>query len=121
MKQETQILECEKRLLEAIKNSDIKELDELLHDELIFNIPNGQTINKVMDIENYKSGIMSVSEIIVLNQNIKCNTKNATVITTIYLKAKYGKQLVEGKFRYCRVWIPTVNSWKVIEGNAVQI
>ena len=121
MKQETQILECEQRLLEAMKNSDIKDLNELLHDDLIFHIPNGQTINKAIDIENYQSGTMSISDIIVIDQNIKFDTKNATVTTIVYLKAKYGEQLVEGKFRYCRVWQLIENSWKVIEGNAIQI
>jgi hypothetical protein len=43
MTQEDQIVQCEKRLLEAVKTSDIKVLDELFHDNLVFNIPTGQT------------------------------------------------------------------------------
>lgn len=41
MTQEEQIIKSEKRLLEAMKTSDINVLDELLHDNLIFNIPTG--------------------------------------------------------------------------------
>ena len=39
MTQEEQIIESETRLLNAMKASDINALDELLHADLIFNIP----------------------------------------------------------------------------------
>jgi len=58
MTQDEQIIECEKRLLEALKNGDIQVLHELLHDNLIFNIPTGQTITKEMDIENHRSNLL---------------------------------------------------------------
>ena len=51
MTQEEHIIDSETRLLNAMKASDIEVLDELLHDDLIFNIPTGQTITKPMDIE----------------------------------------------------------------------
>ena len=68
MTQDEQIIECENRLLEALKTGDIKVLDELLYDNLIFNIPTGQTITKAMDIDNYRSGILTVSEILATDQ-----------------------------------------------------
>lgn len=46
MTPEEQIMECESKLLEAMKSGDIKVLDQLLHDKLVFNIPTGQTITK---------------------------------------------------------------------------
>ncbi len=121
MTQDEQIIECEKRLLEAMKRGDIKVLDELLHDNLIFNIPTGQTITKSMDIENYQSGIMTVSEILVSDQIIKSIDDISTVSVTLYLKAKYGDYLIDGKFRYLRVWKLSNNSWKVIAGSGFQI
>ena len=39
-----QIIECEKRLLQAIQYADIHTLQALLHDSLVFNIPTGITI-----------------------------------------------------------------------------
>ena len=45
-----QIMGCESQLLQAIKNSNIKMLDGLLNDDLVFKIPTGQTITKAMDI-----------------------------------------------------------------------
>ncbi len=121
MTQEDQIVECEKRLLDAIKTSDIKVLDELLHDNLIFNIPTGQTITKAMDIENYQSGIMTVFEIWATDQMINSIDETSSCAVTIYLKARYDEQLIDGKFRYLRVWKLFGNSWKVIAGSGFPI
>jgi hypothetical protein len=121
MTQEEQIIECENRLLEALTTGDIKVFDELLHDNLIFNIPTGQTITKAMDIDNYRSGILTVSEILATDQIIKSIDDISTVAVTLYLKAKYADQIVDGKFRYLRVWKLVENSWKVIAGSGFQI
>lgn len=121
MTQDEQIIECEKRLLEALETGDIKVLDELLHDNLIFNIPTGQTITKAMDIENYHSGILTVSEISATDQIIKSIDDISTVAVTLHLKAKYADQIVDGKYRYLRVWKLVGNSWKVIAGSGFHI
>jgi hypothetical protein len=121
MTQDEQIIECENRLLEALKTGDIKVLNELLHDNLIFNIPTGQTITKGMDIENYRLGILTVSEILTTDQIIKSIGDISTVAVTLDLKGKYADQIIDGKFRYLRVWKLFDNSWKVIAGSGFQI
>lgn len=121
MTREEQIIECENRLLQAMKTGDIEVLNELIHDNLVFNIPTGQTITKVVDIENYHSGVLKVSEILATNQIIKSVDDISTVAVTLYLKAKYADQIVDGKFRYLRVWKLVGKSWKVIAGSGFQI
>ena len=121
MTQEEQIINCENRLLEAMKLGELTVLEELLHDDLIFNIPTGQTITKAMDLENYRLGILTVSEIIAKDQIIASIENISIVAVTIYLKAKYADQLIDGKFRYLRVWKEFNNSWKVIAGSSFQI
>jgi ketosteroid isomerase-like protein len=118
---EQDIIDCENRLLDAIRNGDINTLDELLHDSLIFNIPTGQTITKEMDIENYRSGIMCVYDISTTDQTIKTIDNISTVAVTIHLKAKYADQIIDGKFRYLRIWKLFNNSWKIIAGSGFQI
>jgi ketosteroid isomerase-like protein len=116
-----QIIECEKRLLAAFKNNDIEVVEELLHDNLLFNIPNGQTVTKEMDIANLRSGFIKIIEISTSEQQI-CITDNiATVAVTMHVRAKYEDNLMENKFRYLRVWKFDNDSWKVIAGSGFQI
>ena len=121
MTQEEQIIEYEKRLLEAMKSGNICVLDELLHESLLFNIPTGQTITKAMDIESYSSGIMTIYDISHTNQIVRTIEDITTVAVTVNLKAKYADQFIDGKFQYLRVWKLFNNTWKIIAGSGFQI
>ncbi|MDR0235768.1 nuclear transport factor 2 family protein [Acinetobacter sp.] len=115
------VLYFENKLLEAMKNADIDVLDELLHDNLIFNIPTGQTITKAEDIESYRLGVMTIHEISATEYVIKTIENISTVAVTVYLKAKYAEHAIDGQFRYLRVWKRTDHSWKVISGSAFKV
>lgn len=121
MTKQEQVIECEKRLLAAFKNNDIKAVDQLLHDNLLFNIPNGQTVTKEMDIANLRSGVMKIDEIQASEQQISIIDDIATVAVTIHVRAKYADNLMDSKFRYLRVWKLINNSWQVIAGSGFQI
>jgi hypothetical protein len=92
-----------------------------LHDDLLFHIPNGQTITKAMDLESYKSGNMSVHEIFSEEPLIHVIEDTAVVSVIIKLKGKYIDQSIDGKFRYLRVWKQSGNDWKVIAGSCIQL
>lgn len=121
MTREDEIINCEHRLLQAIKTGNINVLDELLHDDLIFTIPTGETISKTMDIENYRSGIMKVYDIPVTDRTIKIVENISIVAVTVDLKATYAGQIIEGKFKYLRVWKVFDSSWKIIAGSGFKI
>ena len=121
MTQEQQIIDYENRLVDAMLTGNIAELDQLIHESLIFNIPTGQTITKEMDIVNYSSGMLTIHSISVTNQIIKIIDTTATVANTIDLKAKYAEQNIDGKFRYLRVWKQFGKSLKIIAGSGFQI
>lgn len=114
------ILECERRLIDAQRTSNVKELDQLLHEDLLFTIPNGQIITKQIDLDSHKSGDMSINSSIVLNQTIKLIEDVAVAVTTIELKGQYRNQPIDGKFVYNRVWKQVSTQWKLISGSAVQ-
>lgn len=121
MVQQHPVLDCENRLLEAVRQGDIKVLDDLLHESLVFNIPTGQTITKEIDLENYRSGLMTVYYISATDQHINTIDNIATVAVTIHLKAKYAAHVIDAKFRYLRVWMLCETSWKIIAGSGVKI
>ena len=53
-----EIITIENQLIEAIKTSDVTLLDNMLHDDLLFIAPNGQTVTKEMDLASHRSGQM---------------------------------------------------------------
>ncbi|WP_268845994.1 nuclear transport factor 2 family protein [Flavobacterium aestivum] len=119
MNSKDQIVENENRLLKAIQESDITVLDELLHDDLLFNIPNGMTITKNMDLDNYRSGSIIINSILPSDQIINVIDDTVIVAVTLVLNGKYDEQSLDGKYRYLRVWKLFDDSWKVIAGNCV--
>lgn len=113
------ILASEYRLLKAMKECKIEELEILLHDDLLFNIPNGQTITKTMDLETYRSGNMKINEILADEQNINLIGDNAIITCTIRMKGMYFNHTLDGKYRFIRVWKLVDNKWRVIAGSSI--
>ena len=81
-----EILNFENRLYEAIKNSDIKELDELLHDDLLFIIPSGEAITKEMDLATYRNGNLKIKELIPNVEELKIIEDIAIITLQMDLK-----------------------------------
>ncbi|MBB6502007.1 nuclear transport factor 2 family protein [Pedobacter cryoconitis] len=115
------IITCEKRLLEAIRLNDVSVLDELLHQDLLFTTPQGQTISKAQDMENYHSGNIAITHIESADQAIHLIGDTAVVAVTINLQGKYLVHSLDGNYRYTRVWKNIEDSWKVIAGSSVQL
>lgn len=116
-----EIVVCEEVLLLAIKERDIERLDLLLHEDLLFTNPMGETITKKMDMEGYRSGDMKVRHIASQDQIIHIIGDTAVVAVSISLEGGYGGQSLDGEYRYTRVWKNISGSWKVIAGSCVII
>lgn len=115
------IIKVEKELLNAMKNCAINKLDELLHEELLFNIPNGQTITKAMDLETYSSGNMTINAIKSSEQEINLIGDNAIVTVIIDMKGTYFDYSLDGKYKIIRIWKSFSNKWQVIAGSSIGI
>lgn len=118
---EQKVLETEKQLLEAMKKSDVKILNELLHDDLLFVLPTGEVITKQMDLETHKSGNLVLEEITSSIDSIKLIDENVVVTLSSRIAGKMLEQNFEGNFRYIRVWKIFDNQLKVIAGSCVAI
>jgi len=114
-----QIISQEKALLQAMKTCDLTQLDLLLHDNLRFNIPNGQTITKEMDLANYQSGYMQLEAIKAKDQEIQLIGDNAIVTTTIQMAGKFFEHSLDGNYRILRVWKLEGQQWQVIAGSSI--
>ncbi len=112
-----QILDLESKLISAMKTSDIKVLDELLHDDLLFITPDGQTITKKMDLDAHRSGKMYIESLIPNVDAINVIEDLAISICTVKTKGKMLDQTIEGSFKYIRFWKRVENEWKIIGGS----
>ncbi len=112
-----EIEEQENRLLSAVMKNDVSALNELIHDDLLFNLPDGQTATKAMDLDAYRTGKMKVTEISASNRKINIIDSTAVVAVTIALKGEFMDITIDGKYRYLRVWKFNHNKWQIIGGS----
>jgi ketosteroid isomerase-like protein len=116
-----QVMDCESRLLEAIKKSDLPTLDELLHGDLLFNSASGETVTKAMDMEVHRSGKVTVHEMSASEHMISLIGDTAVVTLTVQTKGSYLDSAFDGKLRYVRVWKLFNDKLKVIAGSFIQV
>ncbi|MBD2438192.1 nuclear transport factor 2 family protein [Nostoc sp. FACHB-110] len=116
-----QVIANEKKLLKAMKTNNVELLDQLLHDELLFNGPSGETATKAMDIKNYRSGNINLHTVESSDLMLNMIADDVVVAVTVEIKGNYLGQEIDGKFRYLRVWKLFENNWKVIAGSVVTL
>src|SRR5688572_9244309 len=115
------IVEIEYKLIEGIKTCNISFLDSLLHDELLFMVPNGQVITKEMDLASHRSGEMVVEQLIPAIEEINIIDDTAIVIVVYDTKGTMLGNPIEGQFRYIRIWKLFKDGLKVIGGSCFKI
>lgn len=115
------IIKVEKELLNAMKTCDVKKLNSFLHEDLLFNIPTGQTVTKTMDLETYSSGNMKIDEIKCSEQKINLIDDNAIVSVVIDMKGKYFDYTLDGRYKIIRVWKSFNSNLKVIAGSSIKL
>ena len=118
---ESQVIASENSLLEAMKTNNVERLDALLHDDLLFNGPTGETATKAIDLQNYRSGNIHLHTVASSDRIVHLIGDTAVVAVTVTLKGDYLDQALDGKFRYIRVWRFAESSWKVIAGSVVPL
>lgn len=116
-----QVIANEKNLLSAMKTNNVELLDQLLHDELLFNGPSGETVTKAMDLENYRSGNINLHTVESSELMLNMVADDVVVAVTVEIIGNYLGQEINGKFRYLRVWKLFENNWKVIAGSVVTL
>jgi len=116
-----QVIASEDDLVEAMKTSNVELLDKLLHDDLLFNGPNGETATKATDLKNYRSGNINLHTVESSDPMLSFVGDVAVVAITVAIKGNYLGEDVDGRFRYLRVWKQFESHWKVIAGSVVTL
>lgn len=115
------ISKIENQLLQAMLAHDVNALDLLLHDDLLFITPDGQTITKAMDLDVHRKGLMVIEKISTNIENIHVIEDLAVVTLIMDTKGKMMNMPIEGKFRYIRVWRKFADGVKVVAGSCTEL
>ena len=114
MNPSVEIQECEERLKEAMLQSNVSELHELLADDLIFTNHMGHIITKQDDIESHKYKTLLINELTLTDQNIKVIKNIAIVTVKASIKGSFNGENSENVFRFTRVWNKISNKkWQI--------
>lgn len=116
-----EIIEQENKLYKAIKQSDIEMLNELLHNDLLFILPNGEAITKEVDLKTYRDGLLKIDELHPNIENLNTIEDLAVITLTIELKGSFNNEPFEAKYRYIRFWKKFQNGIKVVGGSGIAI
>ncbi|WP_210489133.1 nuclear transport factor 2 family protein [Rufibacter aurantiacus] len=111
----------EERLIEGIKDSDIKFLEKSLHKDLLFLAPNGQIITKEMDLASHRAGEMEVEQLIPTFEQVRIIGDTALAVVVYDTKGTMLGNPIQGKFRYFRVWKQFPDGLKVMGGRCIKL
>lgn len=115
-----QILSCEEQLVQAMRDGDIRRLDQLIDDDLLFTSHLGYLVTKQQDLDAYSSGALKMEKVSVLDVHVREHHDTAVVSTLLALKGSFSGQSFEQEVRFTRFW-KQKGSWKIIGGSSVAV
>ncbi|MFL5620252.1 MAG: nuclear transport factor 2 family protein [Gemmatimonadaceae bacterium] len=118
---EAEIGAREDALLRAVTTNDLALLADLLHDDLLFNGPDGQTGTKAQDLANYRSGGIQLRRAVASDRLVRAIGDDVVVAVTVTLEGSYLGVRADGRYRYLRVWKHLGGAWRVIAGSVVTL
>lgn len=121
MDYQNDIISYENRLIEAMKTSNVAELDALIDDDLLFTGHDGRHYSKQDDIEAHRSGNVEIYSIETSEQVIKIVDDVAVVSVLKNISGSFFGETQVGIFRFTRVWKLKDGNWKIIAAHSTQV
>ena len=115
-----QIETLETRLIEAMKTSNVQELDTLIDDDLIFTSHTGQLFTKQDDLDSHASGNIEIFSIDPHEQKIRIEGNVAIVSVLLEISGSFFGNTEVGFYRFTRIWKDHNGTWQVIAAHATQ-
>ncbi|WP_426328938.1 nuclear transport factor 2 family protein [Pedobacter sp. R-06] len=115
------IADLEEKLLDGFKRTDLNTLDLLFADGMLFHDQYGNVLDKEMDLDAYRSGMIKITKINVSKREIRVFESIVIVSASLFIKGSYSNILINGKYQWLRVWGKVKEDWKVISASCTSI
>jgi hypothetical protein len=115
------IRELEERLRLAMLASNVRELDVLIDDELLFVGPDGNLYSKAEDLELYRSGAQRLAYLEWEQQEFRLHGTACVGVVTAFVALKFRGEPVSGRFRYSRTWLHRDGQWRIVSGSVAAV
>ncbi len=118
----SQIQDLETRLIEAMKTSNVPELEALLADSLIYTNHNGHLVSKEDDINSHRSGDLEIYSLDTSAQLVEVLNDTTAIVSVIKdMSLSYAGHTSIGMFRFTRLWHNNGTDWKVVSVHSSQV
>ncbi|MBO6573985.1 MAG: nuclear transport factor 2 family protein [Rhodothermales bacterium] len=119
---EHEVWQRELQIRAAIAQSSIPDLEDLIHQDLVFVIPSGAVLTKQADLESHRTGTISIAAADYSEDHIARVGSNFVTTTRVHLTGTWQRNPFKGDFRYIRVWARSKGGeWQVIAGSGTAI
>lgn len=108
-----QVVSMEAQLREAMLAGDLKVLDALLADDLVFTNQTGHRLTKADDLAVHESGRLKITQIDISDQRVRLHGPFAIVTLVANVGGSFDGQSFLARFAYTRVWKREGEIWRV--------
>lgn len=120
---DAEMVALEAEIRAAQLGADIAALDRLISEDLLFAGPDGQLGTKAQDLEAHRSGAIRFRTHV--PEELRVRRVGPDVAVTALrarLAVEVGGALVEGTYRYTRVWARESDGrWRVVGGHVSEV
>jgi ketosteroid isomerase-like protein len=114
---DTSLHACEAALRQAQLASDVRELDRLVDDALVFVGPNGMVYGKQDDLDAHRRGLIRITRLDPSEERIQRFGDIAIVTVRMEMSGTFEGAAFAGPFRYTRVWRAHDDGWRIVAGH----
>ena len=120
---DAEIAALERELRAAQLAADVSALERLIHDELLFAGPDGELATKAQDLEAHHSGAVRFRRHEPEELRVRPIGGDVAVASLrVRLAVEVRGKLIEGSYRYTRVWAREASGpWRVVAGQVARI
>lgn len=94
----------EQRLLQAMRTSDVAELDALLADDLLAVGPDGRLLSKAEDLAAHCTGTLRIEAMVPEERALRLLPDGAVVFVRMAMRGTFQEDPFAGRYCYTRVW-----------------